>query len=112
MNCVAICCDTFRYDMIGHPVVKVPSIDRLVAEGVNFVNAFGEGLPTIQARRTAFTGIRSFPWRFEMGCRGLTPAIPGWHRIPDEQTALAEHLLEQGVVTGLVADTYHMFIRG
>ena len=109
MNCVVICCDTFRHDMIGHSAVKVPNIDRLVRDGITFTNAFGEGLPTIQARRTCFTGKRSFPWRFEMGCRGLSPAIPGWHRIPDEQTTLAELLLEQGVITGLVADTYHMF---
>ena len=109
MNCVVICCDTFRYDMLGHPVVKVPNIGRLVRRGITFTNAFAEGLPTIQARRTCFTGIRSFPWRFEMGGRGLTPAIPGWHRIPDGQTTLSEYLLEAGVVTGLVGDTYHMF---
>ncbi len=109
MNCVVICCDTFRADMIGHAVVRVPNLDRLCAEGITFTNAFAEALPTIQARRTAFTGIRSFPWRFEMGSRGLSPALPGWHRIPDEQTTLAESLLERGVITGLVADTYHMF---
>jgi arylsulfatase A-like enzyme len=109
MNCLVICCDTFRYDMIGHPVVRVPHLDRLAAEGITFTNAFAEGLPTIQARRTCFTGKRSFPWRFEMGCRGLSPAIPGWHRIPDEQTTLSELLFEAGVITGLVADTYHMF---
>ena len=109
MNCVVICCDTFRHDMIGHPVVRTPNLDRLAAEGVTFTHAYAEGLPTIQARRTCFTGIRSFPWRFEMGCRGLSPAIPGWHRIDDEQTTLAEWLFEKGVVTGLVGDTYHMF---
>jgi len=109
VNCVVICCDTFRYDMVGHPVVRTPNLDRLAAEGVTFTSAFAEGLPTIQARRTAFTGIRCFPWRFEMGSRGLTPAIPGWHRIPDEQTTLAEFLFDQGTITGLVADTYHMF---
>ena len=109
MNCVVICCDTFRHDMIGHPSVRTPHIDRLAAEGVRFTNAFAEGLPTIQARRTMMTGIRSFPWRFEMGCRGLTPAIPGWHRVPDEQTMLSEYLLDRHVVTGLVGDTYHMF---
>jgi arylsulfatase A-like enzyme len=109
MNCVVICCDTFRYDMVDHPVVRVPGLDRLRDEGINFTSAFAEGLPTIQARRTAFTGVRSFPWRFEMGCRGLTPAIPGWHRVPDEQMTLSELLLENGVVTGLVGDTYHMF---
>ena len=109
MNCVVICCDTFRHDMIGHPVVRVPSLDRLASEGITFTSAFAEGLPTIQARRTCFTGKRCFPWNIEMGSRGLTPAIPGWHRIPDEQTTLSEFLFEQGVVTGFVADTYHMF---
>lgn len=109
MNCVVICCDTYRHDMLGHQVVKVPALDRLAADGITFANAFAEGLPTIQARRTMMTGVRSFPWRFEMGCRGLTPAIPGWHRIPDEQTTLQEFLLERGVCTGLVGDTYHMF---
>ncbi len=109
MNCVVICCDTFRADMIGHDVVRVPNLDRLCQEGINFTNAYAEGLPTIQARRTCLTGKRSFPWRFDMGSRGLTPAIPGWHRVPDEQTMLSECLLENGVVTGLVGDTYHMF---
>ena len=109
MNCVVICCDTFRHDMVGHPVVQTPNLDRLAREGITFTSAFAEGLPTIQARRTCFTGIRSFPWRFEMGSRGLTPAIAGWHRIPDEQLTISELLLENGVVTGLVGDTYHMF---
>jgi arylsulfatase A-like enzyme len=109
VNCVVICCDTFRWDMIGHPVVQVPNIDRLVERGITFTNAFGEGLPTIQARRTAFTGKRSFPWDIEMGSRGLTPTIPGWHRIPDWQTTLSEFLFDRGVITGFVADTYHMF---
>ncbi|MHC4716199.1 MAG: sulfatase [Planctomycetota bacterium] len=109
MNVVVICCDTFRHDMIGHPVVRVPNLDRLAAGGITFTHAMAEGLPTIQARRTCFTGIRSFPWRFEMGSRGLNPPISGWHRIPDEQTTLSEYLLERGVICGLVADTYHMF---
>ena len=95
--------------MVGHAVVRTPSVNRLAREGITFPNAFGEGLPTIQARRTMFTGLRSFPWRLEMGSRGLSPALPGWHRIPDEETTLAEFLYEQGIVTGLVGDTYHMF---
>ncbi len=109
MNCVVICCDTFRADLLDDPAIHLPNLRRLARQGVSFTHAFGEGLPTIQARRTLFTGVRSFPWRFGMDGRGLTPAIAGWHRIPDEQTTLAEHLLERGIVTGLVADTYHMF---
>ena len=109
MNCVVICCDTFRYDMLNHDVVKTPHLDRLVQSGITFTNAFAEGLPTIQARRAMFSGIRSYPWRFAMDSRGLWPPVAGWHRVPSEQTTLAEHLWEHGVVTGLVGDTYHMF---
>lgn len=43
VNCVVICCDTFRYDMINHSVVNVPNLDRIVREGTLFTNAFAEG---------------------------------------------------------------------
>ena len=39
----------------------------------------------------------------------LVPNIYGWHAIPTAQTTLAEHLLLNGVATGLVSDVYHMF---
>jgi arylsulfatase A-like enzyme len=109
MNCLVICCDTFRYDLIDNPEVRTPHLSRLAGESINFVNACAEALPTIQARRTLFTGIRSFPWRFEAASRGLWPQIMGWHAIPAEQMTLAEWLWENGVVTGLIGDTYHMF---
>lgn len=86
MNCIVICCDTFRADMIGHPTVRTPSLDGLAEGGVVFKNAFAEGMPTIQARRTMFTGIRSFPWRLGLESRGLSPFIPGVVR------EFAEHL--------------------
>ncbi len=108
-NCVVIGCDTFRYDMIVHPVVRTPNLNRLARRAVKFTQCYGEGLPTIQARRTLFTGIRSFPWRFNPPCASLVPAIIGWHAMPSHQVPLAEHLLSNSVVTGLVADTYHMF---
>jgi len=109
MNVITICCDTFRYDCLTDPTVHTPNLDRLVDRGAVFHNAWAEGLPTIQARRTLFTGRRSFPWRFPEESRGLWPVIPGWHRIPTEQTTAAELLVENGYCTGLVADTYHMF---
>jgi arylsulfatase A-like enzyme len=109
MNCIVICCDTFRYDALAGKDVKTPNLDRLLERGVSFTNAYAEGLPTIQARRTMFTGRRSYPWRYEMDSRGLWPAISGWHRIPAEQDTLSELLLENGYTTGMVSDTYHMF---
>ena len=74
-----------------------------------FSSAWGEGEPTIPMRRGFFTGMRSYPWRFHIDDRGSVPNIYGWHAIPTAQTTLAEHLLLNGVATGLVADVYHMF---
>ena len=77
--------------------------------GVTFTNAFGEGLPTIPARRAFFTGFRSFPWRYRYETKGIWPSGQGWHQIPEDQETLSETLLKNGYETGLISDTYHMF---
>ena len=75
MNLVVICADTFRADIIGKnkklSFVKTPYLDTLAQESVVFDKCFGEGEPTIPVRRCLFTGIRSFPWRFETPNEGL-----------------------------------------
>ena len=113
MNLVVICVDTFRADIIGKnrklSFVKTPYLDTLARESVVFDKCFGEGEPTIPVRRCLFTGVRSFPWRFETPNEGLQPAGMGWHPIPHKHTTLAERLHDVGYCTGLVTDTYHMF---
>jgi arylsulfatase A-like enzyme len=113
MNLIVICLDTFRADMIGPggkmSHVETPSLDALARESVSFERAFGEGQPTLQMRRAFFTGRRSFPWRYNFDRRGHWHHAPGWHKIPPEQDTLAEVLVQRGYLTGLVADTYHMF---
>lgn len=37
---VILVADDLRWDVIGHPAVKTPNLDRLAAEGVTFKNAF------------------------------------------------------------------------
>ena len=112
-NVVVVCVDTFRADMGGAgsklDFVQTPHLDRLRREGVDFTRCFGEGEPTIPVRRCLFTGRRSFPWRFAVPNEGLQPAGWGWHAIPPDQDTLAERLCDAGWLTGLVADTYHMF---
>ena len=112
-NLVVICIDTFRADMGGSGgklhFVNTPNVDRLRRESVSFTRCFGEGEPTIPVRRCLFTGVRSFPWRFETANEGLQPAGSGWHPIPHEQDTLAERLHDAGYLTGFVSDTYHMF---
>ncbi|MCL4351831.1 MAG: sulfatase-like hydrolase/transferase, partial [Firmicutes bacterium] len=111
-NVVVMCLDTFRWDLLNHRgpwPVSLPNLDAIRQESVEFMNAFGEAQPTIPIRRAYFTGHRSFPWRFNYDTEGLWPTGRGWHKIPPQQTTLAERLLDHGYHTGLISDTYHMF---
>ncbi len=113
MNVIAICLDTFRADLLeaDSPVseARTPNLDQFRTQSFRFDRAFGEGQPTLQMRRAFFTGRRSFPWRYNFDRRGHWHHAAGWHKIPPHQDTLAEILLARGYLTGLVADTYHMF---
>lgn len=112
MNVIAICLDTFRADFalgMAPWAADLPNLERLRRESVVFTNAFGEAYPTIPMRRAYFTGEPSFPWRYAFDTKGMWPTGRGWHKIPPEQPTIAEVLLDQGYMTGLIADTYHMF---
>ena len=54
-----------------------------------FERAFGEGQPALRMRRSAFTGRRSYPWRYNFDKRGNWHHAPGWHKIPPDQDTLA-----------------------
>lgn len=112
-NIMVLCFDTLRADVFYGEYEKTrnkfPNIEKIRNRGTNFINAFGEGLPTIPARRSFFTGVRSFPWRYSYETKGVWPSGKGWHQIPEEQETLAEIFLINGYETGLITDTYHMF---
>ena len=113
MNIICICLDTFRADIIGegkkYSHVETPNLDAFHRNSIRFNRAFGEGQPTLQVRRGLFTGMRSFPWRYNFDRRGHWHHAPGWHKIPPNQDTIAEVLLERGVLSAMVSDTYHMF---
>ncbi len=113
MNVICVCLDTFRADIIGpggkFSHAHTPNLDAFHNSSIRFNRAFGEGQPTLQVRRALFTGMRSFPWRYNFDRRGHWHHAPGWHKIPPEQDTIAEVLLERGYLTALIADTYHMF---
>ncbi|MGH2350658.1 MAG: sulfatase [Chloroflexota bacterium] len=115
MNVIVICLDTLRADVIHHlgaTHLRTPTLDALARDGVWFDHAFAEALPTVPARRSLFTGLRGFPWRWVIDTTGSSPGapqLPGWHAIPPHQVTLAERLVRAGYVTGLMADTYHLF---
>ncbi|HIE53375.1 MAG TPA: hypothetical protein EYP85_16605 [Armatimonadetes bacterium] len=121
MNCIWITTDSFRQDHVhcyrpegtiddtGESIqVQTPNLDRLAREGVMFDRLRAEALPTIPCRRGIFTGRRVFPWPDEPFYKGDTVHLPGWRPLPQGEVTLAEHLSEQGYVTALVADTYHL----
>ncbi len=115
MNVVVMVLDTLRYDCVHHKEVpgiarvETPTIDALRRDGVSFSAIYGEAEPTIPVRRALWTGLRSFPWRFDYDTRGLWPNPRGWHKIPPEHTTLSELLLEAGYKTCLIGDVYHIF---
>lgn len=121
MNCIWITIDSLRQDHVhcyspggasdpdGAGIrPQTPSIDRLASEGVLFERLRTEALPTICARRAMFTGRRVFPWPEEPFYKGIYIHAPGWRPLPQEDVTVAEHLSEQGYVTGMVADVYHL----
>lgn len=113
MNLLVICCDTFRYDIIGAgkklSFVETPNLDALAERSVVFDHAYGECQATIQMRLGFWTGWRTFPYRDNPGNRGLMSHSYGWHRIPDTRMTISEMLFERGYVTGFVSDVFHMF---
>lgn len=60
MNLICICLDTFRADIVG-PGKKLshgdtPNLDGFAEESIRMPQAFREGQPTPQTRRSLFTG--------------------------------------------------------
>jgi arylsulfatase len=58
-NILYLMCDQFRFDCIaalGNCIIRTPNIDRLVARGVSFTNAYSTCPVCIPARYTVCTG--------------------------------------------------------
>ena len=111
-NVILIMLDSLRRDHVGaygNDWIKTPNIDALAAEGVRFVNAYPEALPTIPVRRAMHTGMRTFPCRDYRAAKGDIVLIPGWQPIPEDQVTMAEVFRHHGYLTGLFASTHHLF---
>jgi arylsulfatase A-like enzyme len=77
-NILLITCDQWRGDClssVGHPVVRTPNVDALVAEGVLFRNHYGGTAPCSPARACLYTGLYQMNNRV---CRNGTP-LDGRH---------------------------------
>jgi len=114
MNLLVICADTFRADHLGcygNTWIETPHIDQLAREGVRFSDFYGEGLPTLPARRVFYTGRTIFPLEYHPQ-KGDFGNMPGWHPLFEEDVTMAECLSENGYTTGLISDIVHMMKPG
>lgn len=111
--------DTLRRDAVGSygtpppwGAIRTPNLDAFARESVSFTRAYPEALPTLCARRTIYTGMRTYPFHngdFRHLKGDFVGIAPGWGPIPNEQHTLAEIFSDQGFRTGLVSDLYHQF---
>jgi arylsulfatase A-like enzyme len=114
LSVLFICSDTFRWDYLGcygNDWIHTPNLDALAREGVVFLDAFSEGLPTIPARRVMHTGRRIIPMRTVPQPSDMVQ-LPGWHPLYAEDVTLAEVLRDAGYVTSYVTDVYHVMKPG
>ena len=114
MNLVIIVSDTFRWDYLGsygNDWIETPNLDALAAESALFLDAYGEGLPTIPARRVIMTGRNIVPCEYRPQ-KSDSIQQHGWHPLYDEDVTLAEHLKEQGYFTAFFNDVYHLMKPG
>ena len=114
MNLLFIVSDTLRWDYLGaygNTWIETPNLDRLAAASVVFEDAYAEGLPTLPARRVMQTGRPIVPFRYVPQKSDMVQCH-GWHGVFDEDVTAAEWLGEQGYVSCLVTDVYHMMKPG
>jgi len=98
-NVIIIFCDDLGYGDLtsyGHPTIKTPNLDRMVAEGMKFTN-FYSGSPACTASRYALLTGR-YPIRSGFGWV-LVPSSPrGMHPL---ELTLAEGMKEAGYETAM-----------
>ncbi len=112
MNVVLVNLDSLRRDHVGvygNDWIKTPNLDALAKDSLRFTQPYPESIPTIDARRSIYTGIRTWPFRDWVPQKGETFFPAGWQRMPEDQVSMTETLAENGYDTALITDTYHQF---
>jgi len=97
-DAIVILADSLRIDHLGcygNQWVKTPNIDRLASESAVFEYAYGEGLPTLPFRTSAFTGRFTLPFR-------------GWQALRPTDVLLSEILWNKQCNSAIVSDCYHL----
>ena len=109
MNVVVVVMDSLRADHVYGHRARTSAWDRVAREGVRFLNAHPEGMPTIPARRSIMSGKRVFPFRGWHPWPGLPPQ-PGWEPVGIDGEMWTVTLRKQGWTTGYVTDNPHLLL--
>ena len=110
MNVVVVVMDSLRADHIYGSRARTASWDRVGRQGVRFLNAYPEGMPTIPARRAIMSGKRTFPFRgWRPNWRDLPPQ-PGWEPVGSDGEMWTGTLRKEGWTTGYVTDNPHLLL--
>jgi arylsulfatase A-like enzyme len=115
VDLIIIVADTLRWDYVGaygaNDEIRTPNLDALAAESALFLDAYAEGLPTINARRVIYTGRNIIPMEYRPQASDPIQQH-GWHPLYDEDVTLSEHLRDRGYHTTLFNDVYHLMKPG
>ncbi len=103
-NIIVILADDLGYGDLscyGHPTIRTPNLDRMVAEGMRFTDFYSAGEVCTPSRAALLTG--RYPVRSGMAhdqFRVLRPRSKG--HLPAQEITLAEKLKAGGYATGLI----------
>ena len=110
MNVVVVVMDSLRADHIYGSRARTTSWDKVGRQGVRFLNAYPEGMPTIPARRAIMSGKRTFPFRGWRPRWSDLPRQPGWEPVGSDGEMWTATLREAGWTTGYVTDNPHLLL--
>jgi arylsulfatase A-like enzyme len=110
MNVVVVVMDSLRADHVYGNRARTAAMERFARQGVRFVNAYPEGMPTIPARRAIMSGRRTYPFRGWRPRWDDLPAQPGWEPVGSDGEMWTAALAEAGWTTGYVTDNPHLLM--
>ena len=105
MNVLLINSHEHRYDCLaghGHPLIKTPGFDRLMAEGVDFTRAYATSALTSAARAGLITG----QWPVQMQS-GSAWGLETFRTATDREHTVPGRLKEVGYGLGWVGNFFH-----
>ena len=110
MNVVVVVMDSLRADHVYGNRARTAAMDKVARQGVRFLNAHPEGMPTIPARRAIMSGKRTYPFRGWRPRWDDLPPQPGWEPVGSDGEMWTATLRRAGWTTGYVTDNPHLLL--